>query len=80
MGPLFNKLVFCVMLLMLSSFFFFLVSSAVSSSCKLRRQFHLSGLHKAGDVNLGGLFEVHYTSVFPEWTFTSEPAQPTCTG
>ncbi|XP_028276144.1 extracellular calcium-sensing receptor-like [Parambassis ranga] len=68
------------MLLMLSSFSFFLVSSAVSSSCKLRRQFHLSGLHKAGDVNLGGLFEVHYTSVFPEWTFTSEPAQPTCTG
>ncbi|KAK2847377.1 hypothetical protein Q5P01_010376 [Channa striata] len=60
--------------------FLFSDSSSVSSPCKLWRQFHLNGLHKAGDVNLGGLFEVHYTSVFPEWTFTSEPRQPTCTG
>ncbi|XP_038548423.1 extracellular calcium-sensing receptor-like [Micropterus salmoides] len=56
------------------------MSSSLSSSCKLRRRFHLNGLHKAGDVILGGLFEVHYTSVFPEWTFTSEPNQPTCKG
>ncbi|KAI4814826.1 hypothetical protein KUCAC02_005013 [Chaenocephalus aceratus] len=27
-------------------------------------------MHKAGDVILGGLFEVHYTSVFHEPTFT----------
>uniref|UniRef100_A0A4W6C940 G-protein coupled receptors family 3 profile domain-containing protein n=1 Tax=Lates calcarifer TaxID=8187 RepID=A0A4W6C940_LATCA len=67
------------MILLLFSSFFFCVSSS-SSSCKLRRQFHLNGLQKAGDVVLGGLFEVHYTSVFPEWTFTSEPNQPTCTG
>uniref|UniRef100_A0A3Q3BC59 Extracellular calcium-sensing receptor-like n=1 Tax=Kryptolebias marmoratus TaxID=37003 RepID=A0A3Q3BC59_KRYMA len=37
-------------------------------------------MHKPGDVVLGGLFEVHYTSVFHEWTFTSEPQQPICKG
>ncbi|XP_049919075.1 extracellular calcium-sensing receptor-like [Epinephelus moara] len=37
-------------------------------------------MHKPGDVVLGGLFEVHYTSVFPERTFTSEPRQPSCKG
>ncbi|KAG7222607.1 hypothetical protein INR49_016144, partial [Caranx melampygus] len=42
--------------------------------------FHLNEMHKPGDVVLGGLFEVHYTSVFPEWTFTSEPQQPSCKG
>ncbi|XP_033969320.1 extracellular calcium-sensing receptor-like [Trematomus bernacchii] len=37
-------------------------------------------MHKAGDVILGGLFEVHYTSVFHEPTFTSEPNQLNCQG
>ncbi|XP_042269817.1 extracellular calcium-sensing receptor-like [Thunnus maccoyii] len=37
-------------------------------------------MHKPGDVILGGLFEVHYTSVFPDWTFSSEPRQPSCQG
>ncbi|XP_070762562.1 extracellular calcium-sensing receptor-like [Enoplosus armatus] len=37
-------------------------------------------MHKAGDVILGGLFELHYTSVFPELTFTSQPHQPNCHG
>ncbi|XP_061575486.1 extracellular calcium-sensing receptor-like [Cololabis saira] len=37
-------------------------------------------MHKSGDVLLGGLFEVHYTSDFPERTFTSEPQQPMCKG
>uniref|UniRef100_UPI0037E994B2 extracellular calcium-sensing receptor-like n=1 Tax=Semicossyphus pulcher TaxID=241346 RepID=UPI0037E994B2 len=37
-------------------------------------------MHKPGDVVLGGLFEVHYTSIFPEWTYTSEPQQPSCNG
>ncbi|XP_028430454.1 extracellular calcium-sensing receptor [Perca flavescens] len=37
-------------------------------------------MHKPGDVVLGGLFEVHYTSVFPERTFISEPEQPRCKG
>ncbi|XP_029027075.1 extracellular calcium-sensing receptor-like [Betta splendens] len=73
----------CLLLILFSSFFSSLLSSASSSaslSCNVWKQFHLNGLSKAGDVNLGGLFEVHYTSVFPEWTFTSEPRQPTCTG
>ncbi|XP_068441129.1 extracellular calcium-sensing receptor-like [Clinocottus analis] len=37
-------------------------------------------MHKPGDVVLGGLFEVHYTSVFPELSFTSEPSQLSCQG
>ncbi|XP_029964633.1 extracellular calcium-sensing receptor-like [Salarias fasciatus] len=37
-------------------------------------------MHKLGDVILGGLFEVHYGSVFPELTFTSEPHPPICQG
>ncbi|XP_038548426.1 extracellular calcium-sensing receptor-like, partial [Micropterus salmoides] len=55
-------------------------SSSLPSSCKLWRKFHLNEMHKPGDVVLGGLFEVHYTSVFPERTFTSEPQQPSCKG
>ncbi|XP_041654134.1 extracellular calcium-sensing receptor-like [Cheilinus undulatus] len=37
-------------------------------------------MHRPGDVILGGLFEVHYTSFFPEPTFTSQPSQPSCQG
>uniref|UniRef100_A0A3B4AAJ1 G-protein coupled receptors family 3 profile domain-containing protein n=1 Tax=Periophthalmus magnuspinnatus TaxID=409849 RepID=A0A3B4AAJ1_9GOBI len=60
--------------------FCFYVTSHCSPSCELRRQFHLNGVHKSGDVILGGLFEVHYTSVFPELTFTSEPQHLKCQG
>ncbi|TWW77097.1 Extracellular calcium-sensing receptor [Takifugu flavidus] len=67
--------------------FFTLITLFVSSStsfnaptCKLWRKFQLNEMHEPGDVLLGGLFEVHYGSVFPEWTFTSEPHQPVCTG
>ncbi|XP_037632112.1 extracellular calcium-sensing receptor-like [Sebastes umbrosus] len=35
-------------------------------------------MHKAGDVVLGGLFETHFFSVFPDLSFTSEPQQSTC--
>ncbi|KAJ4935387.1 hypothetical protein JOQ06_016923 [Pogonophryne albipinna] len=55
-------------------------SSSLFSSCKLRKQFNFNEMHKAGDVILGGLFEVHYTSVFHEPTFTSEPNQLSCQG
>ncbi|XP_070825802.1 extracellular calcium-sensing receptor-like [Chaetodon trifascialis] len=37
-------------------------------------------MHKAGDVVLGGLFQVHFFSVFPDLSFTSEPQPPTCHG
>uniref|UniRef100_A0A8D0ALD3 Extracellular calcium-sensing receptor-like n=1 Tax=Sander lucioperca TaxID=283035 RepID=A0A8D0ALD3_SANLU len=61
-------------------FILFSFSSSLPSSCKLRRKFHLNEMYKPGDVVLGGLFEVHYTSVFPERTFISEPEQPRCKG
>ncbi|XP_071396615.1 extracellular calcium-sensing receptor-like [Centroberyx affinis] len=66
--------------MMFSLSFFSPVSSSLSSSCRLQGQFLLNGMHKAGDVVLGGLFEVHYSSVFPELSFTSEPQQPRCQG
>ncbi|XP_049919171.1 extracellular calcium-sensing receptor-like [Epinephelus moara] len=58
-----------------------LVSAATkfdSTSCQLLGQFHLNGMHMTGDVVLGGLFEIHFFSVFPDLSFTSEPQQPTC--
>ncbi|XP_059187679.1 extracellular calcium-sensing receptor-like [Centropristis striata] len=74
MGAVYNiYLVFCVYL-------FLSKSSSLSLSCKLRRQFHLNGLHKAGDVVFGGVLKIHYISVFPENKFTSEPQDPTCEG
>uniref|UniRef100_A0A8C2WKM4 G-protein coupled receptors family 3 profile domain-containing protein n=1 Tax=Cyclopterus lumpus TaxID=8103 RepID=A0A8C2WKM4_CYCLU len=47
-------------------------ASTISS---MKRKFYLNDMHKPGDVVLGGLFEVHYTSVFPKLSFTSEPNQ-----
>uniref|UniRef100_A0A8D3CTU9 G-protein coupled receptors family 3 profile domain-containing protein n=1 Tax=Scophthalmus maximus TaxID=52904 RepID=A0A8D3CTU9_SCOMX len=77
---LWRKSLYYSLLILFSSSFFLSESSSLFSSCKLRRQFHLNGMHKPGDVILGGLFEVHYTSVFPELTFTSEPSQLRCQG
>ncbi|XP_063349004.1 extracellular calcium-sensing receptor-like [Pelmatolapia mariae] len=37
-------------------------------------------MQKSGDLILGGLFEVHFFSRFPDLSFTSEPQQPTCHG
>ncbi|KAM9359535.1 extracellular calcium-sensing receptor-like [Symphorus nematophorus] len=61
------------------SYFYSAVSSPLYS-CQLQGQFHLNGMRKAGDVVLGGLFKVHFFSVFPDLSFTSEPQQPTCHG
>ncbi|XP_066540564.1 extracellular calcium-sensing receptor-like [Hoplias malabaricus] len=58
----------------------FLLLSALLApdSCQLRGHFKLNGMHKDGDLILGGLFEVHLLTVFPERNFTSEPEQPYC--
>uniref|UniRef100_A0A8D3D8Y4 G-protein coupled receptors family 3 profile domain-containing protein n=1 Tax=Scophthalmus maximus TaxID=52904 RepID=A0A8D3D8Y4_SCOMX len=37
-------------------------------------------MHKAGDVVLGGLFEINFFSAYPDLSFSSEPQQPTCHG
>jgi len=55
-------------------------SPLYSASCQLQGQFHLNGMHKSGDVVLGGLFGIHYFSTHPDLSFTSEPQQPTCHG
>lgn len=75
MGAADTRLLLCVLILSTSSFFLPVFSAL---SCKIRKHFDLNGMHKAGDVVLGGLFEVHYSFVFPELSFTSEPSQPTC--
>ena len=56
----------------------FSLSSSSSSSCELQAQFNLNRMYKTGDVLLGGLFFIHYTSVFPEQSFTSKEQDPTC--
>ncbi|XP_041850815.1 extracellular calcium-sensing receptor-like isoform X1 [Melanotaenia boesemani] len=55
-------------------------SSHFSSTCELQGQFHLNGMHKAGDVVLGGLFQIHFFTTFPDLSFTSKPQQLTCNG
>uniref|UniRef100_A0A672N2P2 Extracellular calcium-sensing receptor-like n=1 Tax=Sinocyclocheilus grahami TaxID=75366 RepID=A0A672N2P2_SINGR len=35
-------------------------------------------MYQAGDVILGGLFEVHFLTVFPELSFRTEPKPPYC--
>ncbi|XP_075891826.1 extracellular calcium-sensing receptor-like [Nelusetta ayraudi] len=43
-------------------------------------RFRLNGMSQSGDVVLGGLFQIHFFSVFPDLSFTAEPEQPTCYG
>ena len=83
MGAFLDSFLFLYVYLILtvfSSFLFMTEPSPLFSFCKVRKKFYLNGMHKPGDVILGGLFEVHYTSVFPELTFTSEPNQLRCQG
>uniref|UniRef100_A0A3Q4GQ45 G-protein coupled receptors family 3 profile domain-containing protein n=1 Tax=Neolamprologus brichardi TaxID=32507 RepID=A0A3Q4GQ45_NEOBR len=56
-----------LLFILLYCYFSFTAASLSSSSCH-------------GDLILGGLFEVHFFSIFPDLSFTSEPQQPTCYG
>ncbi|XP_050991310.1 extracellular calcium-sensing receptor-like [Labeo rohita] len=49
-----------------------------SGTCQLQGRFRLNGMYQAGDVILGGLFEVHFLTVFPELSFRTEPEPPYC--
>nr|XP_023648436.1 extracellular calcium-sensing receptor-like [Paramormyrops kingsleyae] len=53
-------------------------SAAPPATCRPWGRFRLNGLRRPGDVVFGGLFEVHFLTVFPELSFTSEPEQPRC--
>uniref|UniRef100_A0A7N8WVY2 Extracellular calcium-sensing receptor-like n=1 Tax=Mastacembelus armatus TaxID=205130 RepID=A0A7N8WVY2_9TELE len=53
-------------------------SSVYSTSCRLQRQFHLNGMHKPGDVILGGLFEIHFFSLLYHVTFFESKQQYVC--
>lgn len=46
--------------------------------CRLQGNFRLNGMHQNGDLILGGLFEVHFLTIFPELNFTSRPEEPSC--
>ncbi|XP_029027450.1 extracellular calcium-sensing receptor-like [Betta splendens] len=37
-------------------------------------------MHKSGDVILGGLFQLHFFSTYPDFFYSSEPQQFTCHG
>ncbi|XP_067275456.1 extracellular calcium-sensing receptor-like [Pseudorasbora parva] len=47
-------------------------------NCQLQGHFKLNGMYQDGDVILGGLFEVHFFTVFPELSFKTEPESPYC--
>ncbi|XP_050958533.1 extracellular calcium-sensing receptor-like [Labeo rohita] len=49
-----------------------------SGTCQLQRRFRLNGVYQDGDVILGGLFEVHFFTMFPEQSFRIEPEEPYC--
>ncbi|KAJ7995379.1 hypothetical protein DPEC_G00243960 [Dallia pectoralis] len=55
-------------------------NASSSPLCHLWKQFSLNGMYQEGDFVLGGLFEVHFFTLFPELSFTSEPLQPSCEG
>uniref|UniRef100_A0AAY5K4M6 G-protein coupled receptors family 3 profile domain-containing protein n=1 Tax=Esox lucius TaxID=8010 RepID=A0AAY5K4M6_ESOLU len=46
------------------------LNASSSPSCHLWKQFNLNGMYRKGDLVLGGLFEVHFFTLFPELSFT----------
>uniref|UniRef100_A0A665UNH2 Extracellular calcium-sensing receptor-like n=1 Tax=Echeneis naucrates TaxID=173247 RepID=A0A665UNH2_ECHNA len=55
-----------LLILTFSCFLSAAFSRLLSSSCQLQGQFSLNGMHKTGDVVLGGLFEIHFFATYPE--------------
>ncbi|XP_016418230.1 extracellular calcium-sensing receptor-like [Sinocyclocheilus rhinocerous] len=49
-----------------------------SDTCQLQGHFRLNGVYQDGDVILGGLFQVHFFTVFPDLSFKIEPEPPYC--
>ncbi|KAK7160622.1 hypothetical protein R3I93_008315 [Phoxinus phoxinus] len=49
-----------------------------SGTCQLQGHFKLNGMYQDGDVILGGLFHVHFFTVFPDLSFRMEPERPYC--
>ncbi|XP_009292025.1 extracellular calcium-sensing receptor [Danio rerio] len=47
-------------------------------TCQLQGHFMLNGVYKHGDVILGGLFDVHLLTVFPQLSFRVQPKPPYC--
>ncbi|XP_073785882.1 extracellular calcium-sensing receptor isoform X1 [Danio rerio] len=57
------------------------ISAAVvlrAGACQLQGRFRLNGMYQDGDVILGGMFEAHFFTLYPELTFRTEPAPPYC--
>ncbi|XP_067275558.1 extracellular calcium-sensing receptor-like [Pseudorasbora parva] len=61
-------------------FFNFISAGSIlrSGTCQLQGRFKLNGMYQDGDVILGGLFHVHFFTVFPELSFKTEPEPPYC--
>ncbi|XP_006637618.1 extracellular calcium-sensing receptor-like [Lepisosteus oculatus] len=57
-----------------------LLAGAIEPKCKIRDKFDLYGLYKDGDILFGGIFEIHFTTIYPELSFHSKPAQLSCEG
>ncbi|XP_069053745.1 extracellular calcium-sensing receptor-like isoform X1 [Lepisosteus oculatus] len=55
-----------------------LADTDVVPTCRLREEFNLYGLYKEGDIILGGIFEIHFITVYPELSFTAKPEQLRC--